>query len=169
MARTGISMSVLARATAIGVVAGMRSQLPFALLALSARRGKIVSNATGPLGFLRSGAAAVGFGLAAAGELVGDKLPITPSRLRPGSLVVRGLVGAAAGAIVALDDDAAAPGGALAGLAGSVAGSFGGYWLRANAARVTGLPDPAWAVAEDVLGIGLGLVALAPNGRGEQG
>jgi len=148
------------RVAQLGVVAGLRSQLPFALLALAARRGEFAADAGRPLALLRASAALPLLGFAAVGELVGDKLPTTPSRLAPGPLLGRVAFGAAAGAAVAREAGRAVGLPAALGGAGAALGSVVGYRLRAGAGRATGLPDPILAVVEDALAIGLGVVAL---------
>lgn len=160
MVQSTFPFGIAARAAGLGVVAGLRSQLPFALLAAAANRGRFAAATGRPIGLLRSRGALVGFGLSAAGELVGDKLPMTPSRLQPLPLAGRVLVGAAAGATLAREAGRATGFGAALGAAGGALGSFGGYHLRVAAGRATGLPDPVVAVAEDALAIGLGAASL---------
>ena len=160
MAQAMLPIGEALRVAQLGAVGGMRSQLPFALLALAANRGEFASGAAPPLGLLRSPKALAGFGLAAAGELVGDKLPRTPSRLAPGPLAGRIAFGAAVGAAVAREADWSTGPAAGLGAAGAALGAFAGYHLRANAGRATGLPDPVWAVVEDVLAVTLGVTTL---------
>ena len=97
-------------------------------------------------------------GAMAAGELVVDKLPATPSRLAPGSLGVRLVLGAVgAGAVAARDDDAVVVP-ALLGALGAGIGSWAGARWREHAAR-RGLAVPG-AVAEDLTAAGLLVMAL---------
>ncbi|MBA2598140.1 MAG: DUF4126 family protein, partial [Chloroflexia bacterium] len=97
------SNAVSIRAAGLGVVAGLRSQLPLALLALAAGRGYFNVGAHAPLRLLGEPVARRVLGLAAIGEFVGDKLPMTPSRLSPGSFAGRLLFGGLAGAAVAAE------------------------------------------------------------------
>jgi uncharacterized membrane protein len=143
------------RAVTLGFVTGLRSMTPFALLAL--RRDASESRAKPR--WLRSRGARIGFALAALGEYVGDKLPMTPSRLAPGPLVGRAVSGAMAGALVARDVRGSAWTGALLGAGGAVLGSFAGNKLRAQVVKVSGLPDPFVAIVEDAIALGLGLAA----------
>ena len=154
-----------ARAFALGVVAGMRSQMPLALLAYQARRGAFAADARPPLSLLRGRAALPILGLFATGELIADKLPTTPSRLLPGPLAGRLVVGAVAGAAVAADARQPALAGSLLGAAGALAGAAAGYHLRAALGRATGLPDPVWAICEDVTALTLGLRAADSSGE----
>lgn len=75
------------RSLALGLASGGRSSVGLGAVAATAtpRKPWLVALA----------------GAAVAGELVGDKLPSTPSRLQTASLVVRSLAGAAAAVLVA--------------------------------------------------------------------
>jgi len=153
-----------ARAGTLGFVAGLRSMTPFALLsAASQRQGSPAGFAAmqpAPLGLLRSRGTLVVTGLAAAGELVGDKLPMVPSRLQTGPfigrLVIGGLAGAAVGADARLNPIVC---GILGGGA-AAAGSYAGASYRKAAAGATGVPDVVWALLEDATALGLGYTAL---------
>src|SRR4051812_22440420 len=87
--------------------------------------------------------------LAAAGELVTDKLPFTPSRLQPPALAGRAASGAIAGGAVAGRQGAAL--GAAAALAAAYAG-----------ARVRGKwPGLATALAEDAVAVSVAVAAAS--------
>ena len=162
-----------ARVAGLGAVAGLRSMLPFALLAAAANRvdgfadGPFATDAAPPVGLLRSRWALLGLGLAAAGELVGDKLPFTPDRIAPGPLGGRLVLGALAGA--ALYQEARRPPltGAALGAVAAGGGAAAGFFARRGLGRVTGIPDPVLALLEDALAIGLGLRAV--RGRRREG
>jgi uncharacterized membrane protein len=142
------------RAATLGFVAGLRAAMPLAVLAVQgARRGSETPR------WLRSGKGRFGFVLGAVGELVGDKLPFTPSRLNVGGLAGRVVNGAAAGTIVARDARGVAWQGALLGAACAVVGAYAGNKLRAAAVEASGAPDPLVAIVEDVLAIGLAFAA----------
>jgi len=153
-----MSRHLLLSAGLLGVVAGLRSQLPHAVLAA---RG--VEPADGPLKLLGTEAGRNASYLAAVGELLADKLPVTPSRVERGALIGRVLSGALAATTLA---SAAGVRGvrlippALAGGAGAWAGSWGGYLARRAAVERTGLPDPVVAVAEDLLAGALAVAAV---------
>jgi uncharacterized membrane protein len=115
-------------AVLLGLAVGMRSFSGPAALALRER----------PLSAPRRAVL-----VAAAGELVADKLPSTPSRLEPAGLTGRLLSGAICGRLAAGRSGAA--GGAAAALLSAVAG---------NRAR-TALPGPRAALAEDCLALAL--------------
>ncbi len=157
---SGLPVGEALRVAQLGVVAGSRTQLPLALLALAARRGEFAARSGPPLSWLTKPAVEIGLGLSAAGELVGDKLPWAPSRLAPGPLMGRLAIGAAVGATVARESGRSTGLAAGAGAAGAALGAYTGYHLRAAAGRRTGLPDPLVALLEDALTVALGVVAL---------
>jgi uncharacterized membrane protein len=137
------------RAALLGLATGGRSALGLGAPGLTSR------DASG----LKKAAAAASL----AAELVADKLPGTPARTGGGPLSAR--LGAAAGGAGLLAGregvNAALP--VAAGVAGAAAGSFGGLaWRRWAGARV---PDWQAAVAEDLVAVGLALLACRPARR----
>lgn len=141
----------------IGVVSGLRSQLGPAAVALTtdpAERRQPAALLAGPW-------AAAGTAAAAAGEMIGDKLPRTPSRLSPAGLLPRLAFGAFAAAALnsrrhdGLPLAVAASVGAAAALGGSYAGA---RWRRA--VRDRGRPDWPAAVAEDACAVALAYAAV---------
>ena len=143
--------SVLLRAVALGAASGSRSTAGVTAVALVSRRGDRGPLASG----LGSTAGTVASGAFAAGELVADKLPTTPSRLAPPALGGRLLLGGTAAAAVARRDghDPVLP--ALVGTASALGASFLGARLRAVANRRFGSDRPG-AVIEDGLAAALG-------------
>ncbi len=154
------SQTLQSRALLLGTIAGMRSQLPFALLGLAARRGGFARDSEGALGALRDSRVQLGLGLSAVGEFVGDKLPKTPSRLEPLPLLGRLVIGAVAGIALYTEAGESALEGAAFGALGAALGSFGGYYARKGLVQSTETPDPLWAVLEDGIALGLGGLAL---------
>jgi uncharacterized membrane protein len=148
------------RAALLGAVAGLRTQLPFALLARAAGRGELPGLVRGPFGFLRTRAARLGFGAAAIGEVIADKTPYVPNRIAPGPLAGRLVCGGLAGAVLARGRDRPISLGFALGAAGAVGGSFAGFYARRTLDRATGLPDAVWAVAEDLTALALARFAL---------
>jgi uncharacterized membrane protein len=147
---------------AFGFLTGLRSQMPLAMLATAANGGRFARGAHGPLRRLRSRGALAILALAANGELISDKLPRTPSRIARPAIYGRLLIGGLAGAIVAHEARQSTALGALTGLAGATAGSYAGYYARHTLVQITGFPDFVWAVGEDALALGLGLVLIRP-------
>jgi uncharacterized membrane protein len=149
----------LGPAAALGVATGMRTFTGAAVLALSQRGGDgsgvgvpaVPSASAGDEGHLlplmRSPLVAAGLGLAAAVELVADKVPGIPARIAPGPLTARALMGAALGWTVGRRGDRVAA--ALVGGAAAVAAAGTAYAVRRWLTREHGLPDFAVAVLED--------------------
>lgn len=158
-AETGGSLGIETRAAFMGVAAGMRSQVPIALLAWQ-KWGTGPSPQQRPPGLFGSPAVRALVTALAAGELVGDKLPATPSRLRPAPFLGRLAFGALAGGLLATRAGGQAMAGAAAGGTGAVIGTIAFGEARVALTRLTGLPDPLWAVAEDAVAVALGLAAL---------
>jgi uncharacterized membrane protein len=153
---------MMLRAAALGVVAGMRSQLPLALLTLATRQRGGDQQSFPEI--LTSPKVTALLLASAAGELVVDKLPFTPSRLMPGSLVVRAGLGGLAGALLCRKAGLQPIRGAAVGAAGALAGSYAGYNVRAGLVAATGLPDPLFAVLEDVAAVAIGSHAVGLTG-----
>lgn len=150
----------LTRVALLGAVTGLRSQVSLALLARAVRAGRVETGGSGPLTLLESRPAAPLLLLAMAGEFVGDKLPTTPSRLDPGPLGGRLVLGALAGAVLRRGAGASLLPGVLLGALGAGAGSWAGYQARGWLGRATGLADPVLGAAEDLVALGLATYAL---------
>jgi uncharacterized membrane protein len=135
----------------IGVIAGLRTMTAPAAVSWAARVGWLN---VAPTGFAFLGYVFTPWILTALAlvELVGDKLPTTPSRTVPiqfgARLLMGGLSGAAIGASVG-----ALVTGLLAGLVGAVAGTLGGRAFRGRLAAAFGRDRPA-ALIEDAIAIG---------------
>jgi len=155
--------NVLLNAAALGVVAGMRSQLPLALLSLAA--GQHDSRQESLPKALYSPKVSALLLVNAAGEIVVDKLPFTPSRLIPGSLIVRASIGGLAGSLVAREAGIEPIRGAALGATGALIGSYAGYGARTGLVAASGLPDPLVAVLEDVVAVALGSYAVGLTGQ----
>ena len=90
---------------------------------------------------------------AAAGELAGDKLPNTPSRLPPIGISSRLVLGGLVAALFAKTRQGPGPAAAAVGGASALASAKVGHDVRAWVAQYA--PDPAVAVVEDALALGL--------------
>jgi uncharacterized membrane protein len=91
--------------------------------------------------------------VAAIGEYVADAMPLIPSRTALPSIVVRPLSGAIAGWLIVSAHGGSAVAGAVLGIAGALAGTYGGHAARIAAiARIGAIPA---AVAEDVVAVAL--------------
>jgi uncharacterized membrane protein len=153
----------IASAVLLGAVAGLRTQLPLALLARAANDGRFAAAAEPPLALLRSPWTQRVTSIAAIAELIGDKLPTTPSRLDPGPLAGRFLFGALAGAAVMANSRRSPLSGALLGAAAACLGALCGYYLRRRLGQLTSIPDPLLGLAEDGVAVTLGIAALRDN------
>jgi uncharacterized membrane protein len=150
--------SALYRPLLLGIVTGLRSQLGVAVLAWSEPAS---ARDTRALRLLRSTPGRTVAGLAAAGEVVMDKLPSTPSRLQPMVLGARLATGGAVGALAAGSVDRRTLGLAAAlGVAGAAAGSYAGAAYRKALPARTHTPDLPWAVTEDAIAAGLAATAV---------
>ncbi len=140
----------------IGFVAGLRSMTAPAVTAVAAHLGRLnLQNSA--LAFMGSKWAAGIFTLAALGELVADKLPLTPARTKPGPLAARIVMGGLCGACIVVATDGTAWLGAVIGGVGAFVGAFAGYRARVELVRSLQVRDALVAVAEDLIAIGLGI------------
>lgn len=133
-------------ASLFGVVAGLRTMTAPTAVAWAAHL-RILHLDDTPLAFMRHRYTAGIFTIFALGELVGDKLQVTPSRKTPPQFVARVLSGALCGACVTATSAGLVPG-ALAGVAGAVTGTLAGAATRSRLAAAFGRDLPA-ALLED--------------------
>jgi len=151
---------VLLLAFLIGVVAGLRSLTAPALVSWAAHRNWLNLHNT-PLSFMGSTAAVAIFTLLAVVELVADQLPSTPSRTKPPGLIARIVLGGLSGAGVALSGAQPIALGAVLGVAGGIAGAFGGYEVRTRLVKALSVPDLVIAILEDAVAIAGGLFIVS--------
>ena len=135
----------------IGVTVGLRSLTAPAAVSWAAALRWMHLEGT-PLEFMGYTATPYIFSVLAAGELVADKLPMTPSRKAPLGFVARILMGALCGAAFGAAAGKSLAVGAVSGVAGAVAGTFGGYAARVRLARAVGRDLPV-ALLEDAIAI----------------
>ena len=152
-------------------LAGMRSMSAPAFLSHYLSRNPSWFLLSSPLRVLQKPLVARGFKLAAAGEMVMDKLPSTPDRIAPPVLLGRLLSGALVGAAVYKSREGSAAAGAVVGGLGAVVATFVSYVLRKGISARANWPIAAVAVGvgEDalVLGSGAALVRAQPGRRGQ--
>jgi len=94
------------------------------------------------------------------GELLGDKLPVTPSRTALLPLLGRAASGGLVGAALFVSGGRRANTGILLGSSAAIAAAFAGEWLRTLAVEKIGLPDLIVALAEDALVLLIGFRSL---------
>lgn len=134
---------VAVRAVLLGVAAGCRASLGVAAPVLAGRAGE-----SRPPVAVRAGAV-----LGVLGELVGDLLPATPSRLRPPGPQARAAAAAVGGALLARRAGAGVLLPAVLAAGASAAGTWGGAaWRRWAAGHG---PDWPAALAEDAVALAL--------------
>ena len=146
-------MSVLVRAALLGAATGGRSMAGIAAVALTTPPGADPA-------WLGSRWGRIGATAAALGELVGDKLPTTPSRLEPLPLTGRIMFGAVTGFLLSQREGRPSGAPVLAAAAGAVGGAVLGRAWRARAQR-RGRPDLPAALAEDAVVYAVALAAAA--------
>lgn len=158
-------MHTLARFALLGVATGMRSMAAPSQLSryLSARRARRGDGSV--TGVLRRPGVSAALKVAAAGEMVVDKLPIVPHRVTPGPLFGRLVFGAMAGAVCAELNERPRAVGAFLGGGGAVLGALLGYHARRALTRRAGLPDLPVALAEDALAIRLARMGVSASRR----
>ena len=150
-------------AVGIGAVAGLRAFAAPAVLTWAAKR-RWIRLGNSPFATIISAKASKRITHLAVSELIADKLPFTPSRLKAGPLVSRVVSGTVCGATIYGAVEQPLIEGAILGGVGAIVGAFAGYYGRKRFSR--GGPDLGVAVLEDVLAIGgaVLLTALAAPG-----
>jgi len=137
-----------------GIVAGLRSLLPPAVVAWAAHFGWLNLHGS-PLAFMGSTAAVAIFSIFAIGELISDKLPMTPKRTALAPLLARILLGGLSGACLFAAAGKSLPVGAVLGGIGGVVGAFVGYEIRRRVVNNLHFKDLFVALCEDAVAIAL--------------
>lgn len=112
-----------------------------------------------PLGFMHNPIALVVFSILAVSELVGDKLPSIPSRIKPGPLVVRIFFGGLTGAALCASAHVPIAYGIVLGAVGGIFGAYAGYSTRRALSR--SMPPLLVALIEDAIAVGGGLLIVS--------
>jgi len=142
-------------AVVFGIVAGMRSMLAPCAVSWAVWVGILSVDAT-PLAFMGYKYTRIIFTVLAIGELIADKLPMTPSRKTAGPFIARIVSGALCGAMIGVARNAMVMM-AVLGAAGAVVGTLGWAKLRAILAAAFRRDLPA-ALLEDAVAIGLAVL-----------
>jgi uncharacterized membrane protein len=145
---------VLVLAIGIGIVTGLRSLTPPAVVAWAAHLGWLNLHDS-PLAFMGSTTAVAIFSLLAVGELVADKLPKTPKRTAVAPLLARIVTGGLCGACLCAAAGKSLFAGALLGGIGGVIGAFIGYEIRSHLVSNLHIKDFFVAICEDLVAIAL--------------
>ena len=157
-----MAMAVMSWVLAIpmlGVVTGMRTMTPIAVLCWFAYLGHLPVEGTWAFWTAKLVTVVV-FTVFAIGEYVGDKLPKTPNRTSPGPLVARLIFGGLVGAIAATGMDGSVLEGILFGVLGALVGAFLGYQVRKHLVQISGRPDWNVAVLEDASALLISIYAM---------
>jgi uncharacterized membrane protein len=152
-----------ALAFANGVIAGLRSLTAPAAVAWAAHLKWVDLRQTWAA-FIASPVTLYSLTALALLELVGDKLPKTPSRKTPGPFAARIVMGALSGAtLCTVARQPSATGEVLGGL-GAVVGTLGGYQARTRLVKAWNVPDFVVALLEDAVAIAGGLFIVSRFG-----
>lgn len=150
----------LGAALLLGIVAGMRSMMPLAAVSLALWRLPILRHTSAPASWLAHPVVASVLVLAALGELVGDKLPMTPNRTALAPFVGRLITGALSGAAAAQIGNITGWAGAVCGVIGAGTSTLGMFHARRAFGRATWIRDPFVGAMEDVLALGVSVIAV---------
>jgi uncharacterized membrane protein len=142
----------------IGAVAGLRTMMAPAAVSWAAYLGLLPLEGS-PLAFLGHWISPWIMTVLAVGELIGDKLPSTPSRKVAYAFASRIVSGSVSGAAVGIAGGTPL-GGLLAGAVGAVIGTLGGAAARARLAAAFGRDFPA-ALLEDAVAILAAVLVVA--------
>jgi uncharacterized membrane protein len=142
-------MTTLFLALLVGICNGLRTFTPPAVVAWAAHLGWL--KLEGTLAMVGSLPAVVVFTVLAGAELVADKMPWIPNRTSIVGLLVRIVMGKLTGMCIAVAGGQSMWLGAICGIGGAVAGTFGGYYARTRLVRALGKPDIYVALVEDLI------------------
>jgi uncharacterized membrane protein len=150
----------LTLAFSIGVIAGLRALTAPMVVSWAARLKWVDLDGTWAT-FLGGALAPAPLTVLAAGELVTDPLPKTPSRRTPVPFTARVLSGAFSSAVLATGIGESPWLGALFGALGAVLGTLGGYSARTGLVKALKVPDVAVAIPEDFVAVVGGFLIVA--------
>lgn len=148
----------LIMAIGLGAIAGMRAAAAPAITAHILSNNPSKRFLKSPLGFMQSKGLAIALKILAEGELVGDKLPNTPSRTEPGGVIARCISGALAGASIYKASGNNFLTGALLGSGAALASTYACHSLRKETGLKFKIFDPFVGAIEDGVVIGGGIV-----------
>ena len=143
----------------LGLMTGNRTMTPICVVCWFAWAGHLGADNTWAFRASRPVSHWI-FTALAIGELIGDKLPMTPSRITWFPLVGRFCFGGLCGALAATALTGPWIEGALLGAFSAIAGAFLGYHLRHYLVATRGFKDLYVALAEDAATIGLSVLAM---------
>jgi uncharacterized membrane protein len=143
----------------LGVVTGMRTMTPMAVLCWFAYFGSLPVDGTWAFWTAKLPTAII-FTVLALGEYVVDKLPRTPNRTSPGPLIARLVFGGLVGAVVAVGLDASGIEAVILTVLGTLIGAFAGLLIRRELVLRLGSKDWPVALVEDISAILCAVLAM---------
>jgi len=146
----------------IGIVTGLRSLLPPAVVAWAAHFDLLNLHGS-PLSFMGSRAAVAIFSIFAIGELIADKLPKTQKRTAFAPLLARILMGGLCGASLCAATGKSLLAGALLGGTGGLIGAFVGYAIRRYLVTNLHIKDFFVAICEDLVATVSACLLVSPK------
>jgi uncharacterized membrane protein len=152
-------VNVLTRTVLLGAATGLRTFMAAAWWSGSRPAGSRSVTSEAPIDrLLASDGVALGMRVAAAAELVGDKLPFAPDRISPGPLAARAVMGGLLGWTASAGRPRGRAIHCAAGAGAAVLAAYGGYWAR-RLITEAGAPDLPIAAAEDSIAVALAAAA----------
>ena len=148
-----MNLSLIFGVFGIGIIAGLRSFTAPAVICWATYFGWLDLGQS-PLSFLGKPVTVAIVSFLAVGELMLDKLPMTPNRTRPGPLLGRLAAAALAATAIAIAARQSAVMVSVVGMIGALGGTFGGYYARSSLVKRYGIPDFAIALTEDLVAVG---------------
>ncbi|WP_148041384.1 DUF4126 family protein [Rufibacter immobilis] len=155
-----LSSSTNQKALALGAIAGIRAMTAPALLSNHFHHSPTIFLEGTKLGYLQKSGVATGTKLLAVLEMLGDKIPNVPDRIKPIELLPRVVSGGLVGATLAEANGESRITGGLLGVVGALASSYVFFFLRTRLVKITGLPDATFALMEDALALKAGSAIL---------
>jgi uncharacterized membrane protein len=143
----------------LGVLTGLRTMTPIAVLCWFAYRGHLPLDDTWAA-WTTHLVTPIVFTVLAIAEVIGDKLPRTPNRTALVPLVARVVVGGLVGALVATGLDGDLVEGIFLGLAGALLGAYGGIQVRRELVQRLSCSDWYIAGLEDAIVLGCSILAM---------
>jgi uncharacterized membrane protein len=145
------------QAVGLGAIAGMRSMSAPAVTAYMLKRRPTDDLI---LKLIRSDKSIKIITVLAAAELIADKLPFAPARIKPVSVIVRGISGALSSMLIAKEKKKDKKIAGRIGLIVSIISTFVFYYLRREAGKKLKIDDYLLGLTEDLLGAGIGLTLI---------
>jgi uncharacterized membrane protein len=146
---------VYTAASALGIIAGMRSMTAPAVVAYIAKSGCTGADPE-EFGLLGRPSARTATMILAGAEAIADKLPFMPRRTQTAALLGRLAIGAACGATICSVMRRSKVLGAIAGAFGALGSTFAVYQIRLQITQELGVPDTAVALLEDATAVWAG-------------